>query len=74
MKNLKVGDSARVFEVTKKHYVKENHGKWSSERNDKFFNNKFGVNLYFPTDFNHFGIDERNEARLVGRLTVTKVK
>ena len=74
MSKLEVGDSARVFEVTKEYYDKEHHGKWSSERNDKYFNHKYGVNLHFPTNLNHFGIDERNDARLVGRLTVTKVK
>lgn len=74
-KEIKVGQSSRVFEVTDDFYRQGVLGLFTIEKNDDYHGNEFGVNLYVGGDrCDHFGIDNRNQARLVGKLTVTKVK
>lgn len=76
MKKLEVGMTARVFEaVNTKHYKPFiNKCAWSVEVPNVFLGNKCGVDLYGNESTWHFGIDERKDARLVGRLIIKSVK
>lgn len=66
--------SFRVFEILHNKYGENTKGLHSVEKNDHYLGNEFGVNLFVGSDRDHFGIDERQDARLVGLLRVTKWK
>lgn len=74
---MKVGDVYRVFEVTdENYYSKSLAGKQFAELGNEWLGNEYGV--HSPLEFRgvkelHFGIDERNGARLIGQLRITKL-
>lgn len=76
MKKLEVGMTARVFEAVRvkgyEPFINKNH--WSVEVPNQFLGDEYGVDLYGNESTWHFGIDERKEARLVGRLIIKSVK
>lgn len=76
MENLKVGMTCRVFEAvnTEQYYPFINKYSWSIEVPNRFLGNKYGIDLYGNESTWHFGIDDREDARLVGRLKITKLK
>lgn len=76
MKKLEVGMTFRVFEAvnTEQYYNFINKYSWSIEVPNRFLGNKYGVDLYGNESTWHLGIDERKDARLVGRLIIKSVK
>lgn len=73
----KVGDVFRVFRIEKDYYKKGDLGKWGIEKKNQFYRNPFGVDLYLSRPngyYAHFGFDNRQQAKCVGKLTITKLK
>jgi len=77
---LKVGMSFRVFEVSNKTCYNDDRlsGRWFCENLDGFMGNPYGVNTPIFSDLGngryHLGIDDRQEAKLKAKLTITKLK
>ena len=78
--DLKVGMSFRVFEVSNKTFYNDDRlsGRWFCENLDQCMGNPYGVNSPMYSDLGnvryHFGIDDRQEAKLKAKLTITKLK
>lgn len=76
-KKPKVGDVFRVFQIEIDFYDLGDLGKWGIEKKDYYYGNRFGVNLYLNNGnkrYDHFGFDNRKQAKCVGRLIITKIK
>lgn len=76
MATLKVGSVMRVFKIKVDFYGMGRAGQQCCEDyKSEYFENIYGVNLLTGHKwYNHFGIDERKEAKLIGQLRITKLK